>query len=84
MNSLDFIGLLKRVGLIRIDRQLDLINKPFFIRIETMTTQTLPKIHVRNSVAECAQSLKKENAGKYHNYSIKDCTASIAASKIQA
>ncbi|SNX29094.1 hypothetical protein SAMN06295945_1458 [Polynucleobacter meluiroseus] len=40
-----------------------------------------PKIHVRNSVAECAQSLKKENAGKYQNYSIQDCIASIAASK---
>jgi hypothetical protein len=48
-----------------------------------MTTSNTPKIKVRNSVAECAQSLKKENAGKYHNYGIKDCIASIAASKIK-
>jgi hypothetical protein len=41
----------------------------------------IPKINVRNSVIECAQSLKKENAGKYHNYGIKDCIASIAATK---
>jgi hypothetical protein len=43
----------------------------------------LPKINVRNSVSECAQSLRKENAGKYQNYSIKDCIASIVASKIK-
>jgi len=42
---------------------------------------TTPKIQVRNSVAECALSLRKENAGKFHNYEIKDCIASIAASK---
>jgi hypothetical protein len=42
----------------------------------------LPKINVRNSVSECAHSLHKENVGKYQNYSIKDCIASIAASKI--
>jgi len=47
----------------------------------TMSTGNIPKINVRNSVIECAQSLKKENAGKYHNYGIKDCIASIAASK---
>lgn len=41
----------------------------------------IPKINVRNSVLECAQSLKKDNAGKYHNYSIKDCIASIATTK---
>ncbi len=41
-----------------------------------------PKINLRNSVSECAQSLRKENAGKYQNYGIKDCIASIAASKI--
>jgi hypothetical protein len=41
-----------------------------------------PKINMRNSVSACAQSLRKENAGKYQNYSIKDCIASIAASKI--
>ncbi len=46
-----------------------------------MTTSNTYKINVRNSVAECAQSLKKENAGKYHNYGITDCIASIAASK---
>ncbi|MDH6504737.1 hypothetical protein [Polynucleobacter sphagniphilus] len=40
-----------------------------------------PKIDLRNSVTECAQSLKKENAGKYHNYGIKDCIVSIAATK---
>ena len=48
-----------------------------------MTINNVPKINVRNSVNECAQSLKKENAGKYHNYGIKDCIASIAASKIK-
>jgi len=42
-----------------------------------------PKINLRNSVSECAQSLRKENAGKYQNYAIKDCIASIAASKIK-
>ncbi|WP_281745601.1 hypothetical protein [Polynucleobacter yangtzensis] len=46
-----------------------------------MTPSNTPKINVRNSVAECAQSLKKENAGKYHNYGIKDCIVSIAATK---
>lgn len=46
-----------------------------------MPSSTTPKINVRNSVNECAQSLKKENAGKYHNYGIKECIASIAASK---
>lgn len=46
-----------------------------------MSTGSIPKINVRNSVLECAQSLKKENAGKYHNYGIKDCIASIAATK---
>jgi hypothetical protein len=44
-----------------------------------MTVSKAPKINLRNSVTECAQSLKKENVGKYHNYSIKDCIASIAA-----
>ncbi len=47
----------------------------------TMSTGNIPKINVRNSVIECAQSLKKENAGKYQNYGIKDCIASIAATK---
>ena len=48
-----------------------------------MATGNTPKINVRNSVSECAQSLKKENAGKYQNYGIKDCIASIAATKIK-
>ncbi len=47
------------------------------------TMSNTPKINVRNSVIECAQSLKKENAGKYHNYGIKDCIASIAATKVK-
>ncbi|MBU3578682.1 hypothetical protein ICN17_01520 [Polynucleobacter sp. 73C-SIWE] len=46
-----------------------------------MSAANTPKINVRNSVIECAQSLKKENAGKYHNYGIKDCIVSIAATK---
>jgi hypothetical protein len=46
-----------------------------------MSSNNTPKINVRNSVLECAQSLKKENAGKYHNYGIKDCIISIAATK---
>jgi len=44
-----------------------------------MSAANTPMINVRNSVLECAQSLKKENAGKFHNYGIKDCIASIAA-----
>ena len=44
---------------------------------------SIPKINVRNSVSECAQSLRKENAGKYQNYSIKDCIRSIVASKFK-
>jgi len=44
---------------------------------------SLPKINLRNSVSECSQSLRKENIGKFQNYSIKDCIASIAASKIK-
>jgi hypothetical protein len=54
------------------------MNNPLEI---TMLSVSTPKINVRNSVVECAQSLKKENTGKYHNYGIKDCIASIAASK---
>lgn len=46
-----------------------------------MSAGNIPKMNVCNSVIECAQSLKKENAGKYHNYGIKDCIASIAATK---
>ncbi|MCW1965518.1 hypothetical protein [Polynucleobacter sp.] len=41
----------------------------------------MTKIDLRNSVTECAQSVKKENTGKYYNYSIKDCMKSIAAQK---
>jgi hypothetical protein len=43
----------------------------------------IPKINLRNSLTECRQSIRKENAGKYQNYAIKDCIASIAAGKIQ-
>ena len=43
----------------------------------------MAKIDLRNSVTECAQSVKKENAGKYYNYAIKDCIKSIAAQKQQ-
>lgn len=43
----------------------------------------IPKINLRNSVTECGQSVRKENAGKFQNYGIKDCKASIAAGKIQ-
>jgi hypothetical protein len=48
-----------------------------------MTTVNIPKINLRNSVTECGQSVRKENFGKFQNYSIKDCKASIAAGKIQ-
>lgn len=44
----------------------------------------MPKIDLRNSVTECALSLRKENAGKYHNYGIKDCAKSIASLKMAA
>ena len=46
-----------------------------------MTSNNTPQINLRNSVTECAQSLKKENVGKYYNYGIKDCITSIAALK---
>jgi len=39
------------------------------------------KLDIRNSVTECSQSIKKENAGKFYNYGIKDCIKSIAAQK---
>jgi len=48
-----------------------------------MTALNIPKIHLRNSLTECGQSIRKENAGKYQNYAIKDCKASIAAGRIQ-
>jgi len=48
-----------------------------------MTSNNTPKINIRNSVSECAKSLRKENAGKFQNYSIKDCIVSIAASKMR-
>ena len=48
-----------------------------------MTTGNIPKIKLRNSVAECGQSVRKENAGKFQNYGIKDCIASIAAGRIK-
>jgi hypothetical protein len=46
-----------------------------------MATNTVPVINLRNSITECAQSLKKENVGKFYNYGIRDCAASIAALK---
>jgi hypothetical protein len=46
-----------------------------------MAQANTPKIDLRNSVTECAQSLKKENAGKLYNYGIRECAASIAAMK---
>jgi len=46
-----------------------------------MILSNAKKINLHNSVAECALSLRKENAHKYQNYSIKDCIASIVASK---
>jgi hypothetical protein len=58
-------------------------KKNHYLQESKMSTGNTPKINVRNSVSECAQSLKKENAGKYHNYGIKDCIASIAATKIK-
>ena len=36
---------------------------------------------IRNSVTECAESLKTENAGKSYNYGISDCMKSIVAMK---
>ena len=48
-----------------------------------MTISNIPKIHLRNSLTECGQSIRKENAGKYQNYAIKDCKASIAAGRIK-
>ena len=48
-----------------------------------MASVHIPKINVRNSVSECAQSLRKENTGKYQNYSIKDYIVSIAATKMK-
>jgi len=47
-----------------------------------MTTGNIPKINLRNSVTECGQSVRKENFGKFQNYSIKDCKVSIAAGKV--
>ena len=48
-----------------------------------MVTGHIPKINLRNSVTECGQSVRKENFGKFQNYSISDCKASIAAGKIK-
>lgn len=48
-----------------------------------MTTGSIPKINLRNSVTECGQSVRKENAGKFQNYGIKDCIASIAAGRVK-
>lgn len=48
-----------------------------------MSPDNIPKIKLRNSVTECGASVRKENAGKFQNYAIKDCIASIAATKIK-
>jgi len=48
-----------------------------------MSTGNIPKINLRNSLSECGQSVRKENFGKFQNYSIADCKASIAAGKIR-
>ena len=48
-----------------------------------MSSGNIPKIKLRNSLTECGQSIRKENAGKYQNYAIKDCIVSIAATKIK-
>jgi len=48
-----------------------------------MSTGNIPKINLRNSLSECGQSVRKENFGKFQNYSIGDCKASIAAGKIK-
>jgi hypothetical protein len=48
-----------------------------------MVSNNIPKINLRNSLTECGQFIRKENAGKYQNYAIKDCKASIAAGRIQ-
>jgi hypothetical protein len=47
------------------------------------TMSNIPKINLRNSLTECGQSIRKENAGKFQNYGILDCKASIAAGKIK-
>ena len=57
-----------------------LFNTLLYAEFE-MTQANAPQTHLRNSVTECAQSLKKENAGKFYNYGIRDCAASIAALK---
>ncbi len=48
-----------------------------------ITMSNIPKINLRNSLTECGQSIRKENAGKFQNYGILDCKASIAAGKIK-
>ena len=48
-----------------------------------MSTGNIPKIKLRNSVTECGASVRKENAGKFQNYAIKDCIVSLAATKIR-
>ena len=48
-----------------------------------ITMSNIPKINLRNSLTECGQSIRKENAGKFQSYGILDCKASIAAGKIK-
>lgn len=59
------------------------LSEFIILGVKIMSNTQTNKIHVRNSVKECAQSLRKENAGKFQNYGIRDCIASIAASKRQ-
>jgi len=53
------------------------------ITIGANNMSNIPKINLRNSLTECGQSIRKENAGKFQNYGILDCKASIAAGKIK-
>jgi hypothetical protein len=55
-----------------------LFNVPLYVGFE-MTQANAHQIHLRNFLTECAQSLKKENAGKFYNDGIRDCAALIAA-----
>ena len=48
-----------------------------------MTTGNIPKTNLRNSLTECGQSIRNENAGKYQDYGIKYCKAFIAAGRIK-
>ena len=51
------------------------------IAAEASSSEAAGWKEIRNSVTECAESLKTENAGKSYNYGISDCIKSIAAMK---